>query len=204
MSDRKRLDSMTDVSSTDQSLVLDTPDPRAREINGSSSSGRERLGRDFISLGLLSRRRLTFVMLLGVTAFLCLGATAVGYNLYDRATKIDRSSPEVTVERYVYAMFGERDDAKARLLECHNKASGQGLRLLRDQVTAQEARFDIKIVISTANHRSENVGNASTVTVDLRIDVPERDGRLSRSTQRWQFFLRNDDGWRICSAVRAS
>jgi hypothetical protein len=145
----------------------------------------------------------TIVVIAAMTVlFLCLGLAGAGYVLYDRATKIDRSSPELVVEKYVNALFDDRDNARAQLLECSGSSGRQQLRQFLEQVKNREKEFSIHIEVNTANYEISTNGSASSVSVDLRIDVPEADGRPSRSTQRWQFDLRRTDGWRVCASRR--
>jgi hypothetical protein len=149
------------------------------------------------------RRRRMLAISGVVLLVLCLIGSIAGYLWYDRATKIDRSTPVVVVEQYVYTIFADRDLAGAEIFECDG-ASRDGILGLLADIEERERKFDIAISVSTANYSSSTVGDTAEVKVSLRIDVPEEDGKPSRSTQQWQFQLRDDDGWRVCSGQRAS
>jgi hypothetical protein len=136
---------------------------------------------------------------------LCAAAAGVTYVLYDRATRIDRSTPVVVVEQYVNVLLSDRDDERASLFECDGKRGARTrVKELRTQLEDLERRFDIDVIVSTANYDWSIYGARSDVQVDLLIDVPEADGRPSRSKQRWGFELRDEDGWRVCDARRVS
>jgi hypothetical protein len=137
----------------------------------------------------------------GVLAVLCLGGVGTGYLLYRNASEPDRRSPTVTVRQYVTATFDDRDESRAALFTCQ-KPAVQDVRNLQSDLKSREDRFGITITVSIAAPRESISGKSATVQTDVRIDVPEADGSSSRSSQRWTFSLRDQDGWRVCSAER--
>jgi hypothetical protein len=147
-------------------------------------------------------RRVLLVVAI-VLAVLCAGGGIIAAFAYDRATRIDRSTPSVVVQHYVYAMFDDRDDKRARLYECKNLAE-DGFRDLLADLIDREGRFDIKILVAPAHYETSTGRVSSNVLVDLNIDVPEEDERLSRSTQRFSVDLRKEDGWRVCATRRVT
>ena len=149
-----------------------------------------------------SRRRRWWAIFGVAFLGLCLLGSAAGYILYDRATRIDRSDPELVVEHYVYAIFGDRDLDRAAVFECHDSSARKSVQALLSEIEERESRFNISITVSTANYSSSVVGDNAEVAVSLRIDVPEDDGKPSRSTQDWRFQLRDEDGWRVCGAAK--
>lgn len=148
-------------------------------------------------------RRRRWWAIVGVAALmLCLAGSAVGYILYDRATRIDRSTPSIVVEQYIYTIFEDRNLDGADVFECRNSSSRASMQALLTDIEERETKYNIVIKVSTANYSSSVVGDSAEVSVSLRVDVPEEDGRPSRSTQRWRFELRDEDGWRVCGAAK--
>lgn len=148
-----------------------------------------------------SRRRRTLAWLGAGLLVTGLVGSIAGYIWYDRATRIDRSTPSVVVERYVYTIFDDRDLAGAEALECRD-GSRQNIRSLLTDIEDLERTYNILVTVSTANYSTTILGDQADVEVALRIDVPEEDRKPSRSTQHWRFHLRDDDGWRVCDASR--
>ena len=147
-------------------------------------------------------RRRTLLVLGAFALVVCLAFGIAGYVLYERATRLDRSTPVVTVFQYVDAVFEVRDDGQAELFECKKSTGRAALNVLLDDLKAREQRYSIRITVSVTNFAESVEGSKAQVQADLLIDVPEADGKPSRSNQRWSFDLRDEDGWRVCSAQR--
>lgn len=148
------------------------------------------------------RRRRWWATVGGVFLAMCVVGSVVGYMLYDRATRIDRSTPVVVVFQYVNAVFDARDFAQAELFECESSESEKPLRALLTSVEEIERRFDVQVTVSASNFSADIQGRNAVVEASLLIDVPEADGDPSRSNQRWRFELRDEDGWRVCEAAK--
>jgi hypothetical protein len=149
-------------------------------------------------------RRRTLLIVGAFFLVVCLGGSVVGYVLYDRATKIDRGTPVVVVFQYVDAIFELRDNGQAKLFECDEATARSALQPVLDDLEERERRWDIRVKVSVTNFESSEEGASARVEADLLIDVPEADGKPSRSSQRWTFELRDEDGWRVCSAQQIS
>jgi hypothetical protein len=147
-------------------------------------------------------RRRTWALLGAVLLAICMTGSVVGFVLYNRATRIDRSTPVVAVFQYVDAIFEQRDAGQAKLFECEKASGRAALDAVLDDLEERERRYGIHISVSVTNFASSVEGTSAQVQADLLIDVPEADGKLSRSSQRWNFDLRDEDGWRVCSAQR--
>jgi len=134
---------------------------------------------------------------------LCLVSGVVAFMLYDRATRKDRGTPNVVVFQYIDAIFDQRDPSEAKLFECKASNGRAALDALLSEIEEREQRFDIRISVSTGTKFDTSVeGKSAQVKVDLIVTAPEANGERSRSTQFWQFDLRDEDGWRVCSAQR--
>jgi hypothetical protein len=149
-------------------------------------------------------RRRTLLILAAFLLAICLVGGVVGYVWYDRATQVDRSTPVIVVFQYVNAVFELRDDGRAELYECKNATSRSALHVVLDDLEEREQRYGIRITVSATNYSSTVEGATALVEADLLIDVPEADGKLSRSSQRWRFELQDEGGWRVCDAQRAA
>jgi hypothetical protein len=94
-------------------------------------------------------RRRRWWAIVGVAALmLCVAGSAVGYILYDRATRIDRSTPAVVVLQYINAVFDERDFGSAEVFECDSSDAQQPLRALLDELEAVERKFNVRVTVS--------------------------------------------------------
>jgi len=134
---------------------------------------------------------------------LCLLSGVVAFVLYDRATRKDRGTPNVVVFQYIDAIFDQRDPSEAKLFECKASNGRAALEALLNEIEEREQRFDIRISVSTGTKFDTSIeGTRAQVKVDLIVTAPEANGERSRSTQFWQFDLRDEDGWRVCSAQR--
>lgn len=151
------------------------------------------------------RRRVRWPVVFGVVAglvvMLCGGLGAVGYVWYDRATAPDLSAPDVVVDAYLREELVNRDDTRAEQYLCDG-ADMTRLDEFRSNITARESQYNVPITITWGKLDVSQVRNAATVSVVLRIDVPEANGSTSESIQDWQFQSHNDDGWHICGASK--
>jgi len=171
-----------------ESAVSETRD------GGLPSSEKERNGpsrrrRNLLSFGLFF---LAMSLVVGI----------VGVYLYDRATKIDRGTPVVAVFQYIDAIFDQRDLHRAQLFEC-DKANGRAaLQTLLGEIEERERQFDIRMTVSAGDFVTAIEGPNAKVDASLFIDAPESNGETSRSNQPWTFTLKDENGWRVCSAQR--
>ncbi|MFG2055370.1 hypothetical protein ACGFI9_15225 [Micromonospora sp. NPDC048930] len=147
------------------------------------------------------RRRLRTVLTVvaGVLALVCGSGAVVGFVLYDRATAPDRSAPDVAVDNYLRAFLVDRDDTKAKEFACDGQAGLDGLRALRDDLSAREKKFDATISVSWGALKAQRTGDNAVVEVDLIISALV-DGTSQSDRQSWRFETRRVDGWRVCSA----
>jgi hypothetical protein len=126
-----------------------------------------------------------------VLGFLVVVGGAVGFVLYDRATAIDRSTPDIAVDQFLHASAVERDVSRTSLFVCAEWSA-------RDAVAAATDELDPEVVVSwsaiSVSVTSERTAQAST---DVRLTV---DG--FSDIERWRFALEQQGGWRVCSLRR--
>jgi hypothetical protein len=151
----------------------------------------------------LGNRRLRAVLAVlgGVLALLCLGGIAAVYLLYEDATAVDRSAPDVAVDNYLRAYLVERDDARADQYVCREAPDLTDGRALRDDIEARERRYSVRILVTWDSLRVEPAREGRTVTTEVRRTIADGSERIQ---DRWQFEVVDRDGWRVCAARRLS
>jgi hypothetical protein len=137
-------------------------------------------------------------MTAGIVALLCLGGVGVFISFYDEATKIERSSPDAVVDQFLRAYLVNRDDQEAELFTCKNGLDLSRLDAFRTDIQSREQRFTIGIRVDWTSLTVSSDGGRTTVSTDIRRIVS--DGS-ERTTDRWQFPMVDDDGWRVCGAA---
>ena len=130
----------------------------------------------------------------------CLGGLVVAYVAYDKATAIDRTTPEGVLDLYLAATFSERNDERARLFTCGDPQEIHEIRELLVDLADRERRFEVKFSVTWAAFESTVEGNRATVTAELKFQASKTGGSSSRSIERWRFVAENRSGWRVCDA----
>jgi hypothetical protein len=136
------------------------------------------------------RRRILLIVAI-VVAFLVLLGGSIGVVAYDRATAIDRSTPAVTVEQLLTAIFVEDDAARAGLFLCAGVDVHDAFAQARDLVGADAKPSWESLIVS------QQSGGSAVLRARITLRYPgdpEPSGE-----QHWQFSLSRQDGWRVCS-----
>ena len=107
---------------------------------------------------------------------LCVVGSVVGYIWYDRATKVDRSTPIAVVVQYVDAIFEYRDPARAKLFECDGSNPGGALREQLRLVEDRERTFDVIFIVTVPDFTTEELGHAARVKADIEYAAPMEGG----------------------------
>jgi hypothetical protein len=144
----------------------------------------------------LTRWRTVLVVIAGVLALLCVGGLGSAYFYYRKVSEPDRRTPAVVLEQFVEAKVNDRDQGRAATLTCRS-TSFHELDQLTADLKAREKQFDTTFTVQTVDLVVQEKGGSANVDTDLRISTPE-----STSTQRWRFAMKNQSGWRVCSAER--
>jgi hypothetical protein len=137
-------------------------------------------------------------MAAGIMALLCLGGIGVFISFYDEATKIERSKPDAVVDQFLRAYLVNRDDDEAELFTCKQGLDLTRLDAFRTDIQSREQRFTIGIRVDWTSLTVSSEGGRTTVSTDIRRIIS--DGS-ERTTDRWQFAMIDDDGWRVCNAA---
>lgn len=149
----------------------------------------------------MASSKLKSLTLYGLLAVVMAGTvtTIALIQTYNRVTRIDRSHSEVVVGEFVDAYLNKRDDARAALFACDGQRSLDSLATLRASIQADEDKYATHV--STVLGRSSVEANGNVVDIDL--EFRRASGALTvKWLQRWRFMLKNDGGWRVCSAER--
>jgi hypothetical protein len=142
--------------------------------------------------------RIVLASVLGGLAVLCVGGLGTGYLLYQKVSEPDRRTPAVAVEQFVDAMLNERDTSRAHQFTCRSNELGDLNQLFAD-IRTREEQFKTRFTVQTADLDVHQNGGSATVDTDLQLTTS-----VSRSTQRWRFSLKNQSGWRVCTAHRTA
>jgi hypothetical protein len=140
------------------------------------------------------------VVVAAASAVLCLSAAVIGFLAYDRATRPDRSAPDVVADSYLRGLLVNRSDANADLYTCRDP--GQALapiEALRDELVQQEREFAARVTVTWG--ALSVIGNRVEVSLTVQATVP--DGGSGEYTERWALATVEEDGqWRVCGASR--
>jgi len=136
----------------------------------------------------------------GILALLCLSGVAVVVSLYDNATKINREAPDAVVDGYLRAYLVMRDDAEASFYVCKSGGDFSQIEAYRADIVAREARFSTRIQVTWEGLSVTTNGSRGDVSVDLTRSISDSESL----TDRWQFVVVDQDGWRVCGATKVA
>jgi hypothetical protein len=144
-------------------------------------------------------------MAAGILALLCLGGVGVFISLYDEATKIDRSEPDVVTDSFLIAFLSDRDDKQAALFTC-DQPDLTAIAALRSEMLKREAEHKVTVTVSWgALTRATVAPQREAVDVTLTISGFDKGQMSSSRDENWRFDLRLiDDNWRLCGGAKAA
>jgi hypothetical protein len=148
-----------------------------------------------------SRARLVVALVGGILALLCVGGAGVFVALYDKATKIQRSAPDAVVDSFLRAYLVNRDDQEASLFECKSGPDLQAMAAFRSDVQGRETKYTISIQVSWNDLIVTTDAGRTTVRTDIFRAISDGSERTS---DRWEFRMTDEDGWRVCGAKQVS
>ncbi len=144
------------------------------------------------------RARLWFALSAGIVALLCLGGVGVVVALYDDATQIKRTDPNVVLVNFLGAYLSDRDDEEAKLYVCKSAVDLSRLSVFREDVKKVERKYSVGVMITWRNLRVEVSGNHAAAAVDI---VRTISGGAEETFDPWKFEMLDEGGWRVCSAI---
>ena len=139
------------------------------------------------------KARVLLILLLGLAAAVVIGGGAA-FVVYDQATAIDRSNPEVVTRQFLTASLVEQDPAKVSLFVCRQWSADEAMRTV-------EPRTDDRVSVTFGIRSSSQSGSKATVDVALEFSFGTSvlSGGLSSV---WHIQLENQDGWRVCGVIK--
>ncbi|MFB9238504.1 hypothetical protein ACFFWC_23735 [Plantactinospora siamensis] len=146
-------------------------------------------------------RRLLWVLVGALLALLLAGSGAF-FVWYDRATTIDRSEPDVTVDNYLRAFLVDRNDARAQEFQCSTGKTLGPIESLRAEMEKREAQFHVVVHASWGALSVSRSASRAAVQATLTIASFANGEPRSRRTEEWKFAMMREDGWRVCGAER--
>jgi hypothetical protein len=151
------------------------------------------------------RGRLILAMVGGIMVLLCLGGVGVVVSLYDDATKINRSEPDVVTDSFLIAYLVNRDDTTAQLFTCKDPDL-TNISVLRDQLVAREKQFNVKVSVSWGALTRQAVGTGQEdVSTQLTISGSANGQVSSSRNEDWRFRVLDEGGsWRLCSGTKTN
>jgi hypothetical protein len=125
---------------------------------------------------------------------LVLGAVAGGafYYFYDRATAIDRSTPQVVVDQFLDATLVLKDPDRTSLLICDRWSAAQAM-------TSVGAPSDPRVSVTWGDPIATVTGASATVSVNVFFRAT-----AGEDIETWTLILENQDGWRVCDLTKES
>jgi hypothetical protein len=137
------------------------------------------------------RKRRILLPIVIVLAVLVFVGGGVGLIAYDKATAIDRSTPEVVVQQFLTAVFIDEDPGRVQLFLCGGFSAADAVAQAHALVDP-EAKASWDTVTSINQSETE-----SDVSARIRLRYP---GELAPSAStNWRFHTTRQDGWRVCS-----
>lgn len=137
----------------------------------------------------------------GMLALLLMGGIGIAYVVYDRATALDRSAPDVVVDNFLRAYLVERDESKALLFACSDTSQLREVFAFREDLESRERRFDASFTVTWGGLTPVEQAGSVDVLVDLRLFTVVN-GFEQSDVQSWRFETRDQEGWRVCGASR--
>lgn len=151
------------------------------------------------------RARLVLALTAGVVGLLCLGGAGIFFVLYDDATEIKRTAPDVVTDGFLIAYLVNRDDQQAGLYTC-SSPDLTAISALRGEMVGREQKFDVSVSVSWGALTRSSAGvQQEDVSTQLTISSASRGKLNSSRNEEWVFRTIEADGaWRVCGANKTS
>ena len=165
-------------------LVPSTPPPGVR---------RERTG---------SRWPLWVAIGVGVVSLLCVSGLGIGYHYYDKATKPNRSAPDVVVDNYLRGFLINRSDSEAAQYTCSDQSGLAAFQDFRNDFVKREASLGGAVSFGWGPlAMTPPAGSRSDVSVTITVDTSGGRTLPGESIHNWTFNTTDKSGWQVCGAT---
>jgi hypothetical protein len=139
------------------------------------------------------------LVLVGVSALICLAGALTAYFWYDKTTQPDRSTPGTALEQFLDARFDGSTPERLKLLVC-NSPDLAGFDNLVAQLQAQEIESNTDIQVHTAGSViTSTADDRAAIETDLVMTAVQQ-SVVQQDKQRWYFDMVWEGGWRVCAA----
>ena len=128
-------------------------------------------------------------------AILVVVGGSIGIVAYDKATAIDRSTPDVAAERFLHAVIVVRDEATVGLYICQSWSASEAI-----EVAGLPSNPALQVNWGDTSLTQNGTSAVADIRVVLRI--PAGNGAFYRDIQPWHLTLVNESGWRVCGLTR--
>jgi hypothetical protein len=136
-------------------------------------------------------------LLLIVSAFVVLlGVAAAGTLLYfyDKATAIDRSTPQVVTQQFLTAALIDKDPKRVELFICDSWSTEGALAATAPPTTAE-------VSINWGDFRTTVNGDSAVIVLNMQY-AASSGGTYHRLSETWTLNLAHQDGWRVCGMTK--
>jgi hypothetical protein len=140
----------------------------------------------------------------GALSLLCVAGLGIGFHYYDKATKPNRSAPDVALANYMQTYLVDRDDSSAAQYSCGSRSSLAQIQMFRDGVERKEKQIDATIGIAWQEHDVTTQGPTSAAIDVTLTESANVDGVNQILPSEWTFELTRSDGWRVCGATQVN
>ncbi|MFC6562842.1 hypothetical protein [Actinoplanes utahensis] len=147
------------------------------------------------------RARLVLALTGGILTMLCLGGVGAFTLLYDEATAIQRTAPDAVVNEFLGAYLRNEDDASASLYQCGSGGDFTQIAAFRNDTRDRETRFSTGISVAWSIVGMEVSG--TTGHIDVNVNRTLSSG-VGRDGSKWRIAVVDQDGWRVCGAMRTA
>jgi len=147
-----------------------------------------------------SRWRMRLGIIGGIVALLCVGGVGIAYHEYDKATKPNRSSPDVAVDNYLQAFLVDRSGSETAQYSCTDVSGLKAFQIFRNTATSYAADRGQAVSFSWQIGIVDASGASATVDVDITQVTLNQGAQVGRSVHPWQMTTNNVAGWHVCAA----
>jgi hypothetical protein len=142
--------------------------------------------------------RVRNLVLILVAFVLVLGGLAAGtaFYFYDKATAIDRSTPQISTDQFLNATLIQKDPNRVNLFICKGWSPAAALAATAPPTTAQ-------VSVNWGAFKTTINGTSAVVVLDMQF-AASSGGTYHRQSETWTLNLAQEDGWRVCGLSRGA
>jgi hypothetical protein len=147
--------------------------------------------------------RLVLAAVLAAVPLLCTGGLAIGFHLYDRATRPDTGTPAVAAYNYLQAFLNDGSQEEAAQFRCDDAAGLAGFESFWNSQKAYATSKDDTTRFDWPPLDIQTAGDRATVAVVITQHTMSNGQEIGESKHPWSLVAQKGSGWRICAATPA-